>query len=305
MGGISNVSSVVKQGVPSDRFSYLPGAAWRPRRAWLLFIILGATATGCRLCGAENLSEKHFANGKVCFAGFVNWDFHHRRKLRSWKATALVIQRTLEFWYPQVRNCRLVENGTPETFRRFLHSLPEEQDCDFSIVYLASHQSPAGEWDFTQRKSTLLNRLLGGTRIPAHARRIVILDACYAAAVQREAPWQEKFAPISLFASRSSEETPEVNFHNPQPVDFAHRYPGALAWLKDCLGRKWDGKVSFLGFVWIQSFLTVKNCPSDLNGWIGFLQRCQLVAKNFRDDVNRKSSSEITLIVDGKQSLRL
>jgi hypothetical protein len=271
------------------------------RRLWLLSILLDATVTGGRILGAENLAEKHFAKAKVCFAGFVNWDFHHRQRLRSWKATARVIQRTLEFWYPQSRNHPLVENGSPETFRQFLHSLPGEQDCDFSVVYLANHQSPAGEWDFTQQRSTLLDRLLDETKIPAHARRIVILDACFAAAVRREDTWQQKFAPISLFASGSSEETPEVNFHSPQPVDFAHRYAAAFAWLKYFLGKEWDGKVSFLGFVWIQSFLTVTNRPADLKGWIGFMQRCQSVAEEFRENVNRKSSSEITLSVDSDQ----
>lgn len=273
------------------------------RRAWLLSILLGATVTGGRIWGAEKLAEKHFAKAKVCFAGFVNWDFHDRQKLRSWKATARVIQRTLEFWYPQGRNHPLVENGSPETFRQFLHSLPGEQDCDFSVVYLANHQSPAGEWDFTQQRSTLLNRLLEGARIPNHARRIVILDTCFAAAVLREEPWQEKFASISLLASLASEETPEVNFRSPQPVDFAHRYPTVFAWLKDCLGKNWDGKISFLGFVWVQSFLMLKNRPADMNGWIDFMRRCELVAKDFRENVDRKSSSEITLIVDGEKRL--
>jgi hypothetical protein len=274
------------------------------RRAWLLSILLGATVTGGRIWGAENLAGKHFAKAKVCFAGFVNWDFHHRQELRSWKATALVIQRTIEFWYPQAQHHFLVENGSPGTFRQFLHSLPREQDSDFSVVYLASHQSPAGEWDFTQRKSMLLNRLLDGTKIPAHARRIVILDACFAAAVRREASWQQKLAPISLFASLASEETSEVNFHSPQPVDFAHRYPAAFAWLKDCLGKTWDGKISFLGFVWVQSFLMVKNRPAHVKGWIDFLQRCQSVAKEFRENVNRRSASEVTLIAEGERRLK-
>ena len=170
-------------------------------------------------------------------------------------------------------------------------------------MYLASHQSPSGEWDFTQEKTTLLKSILDETTIRAHSRRIVILDTCYAAAVQREAPWQQKLAPITLFASLASEETPEVNFYCPQPVDFAHRYPAAFAWLKDCLGKKWDGKISFLGFVWIQLFLMVKNHPANLNGWFDFMHRCQLAAKEFRKNVNWKSSSEITLIVDGEQRL--
>jgi hypothetical protein len=273
-------------------------------RASLFSSLLCATVIGLRLYAAENVLEAHISNTKVCFDGFVNWDFQHRQKLRGWKTTALVIQRTLEFWYPQARRHLLMENGSPETFRQFLHSLPREQDCDFSFVYLASHQSPTGEWDFTQHKSTLLNRLLDGTKIPVHTRRIVILDACFAAAVQREASWQQKLAPISLFASLASEETLEVNFDSPQPVDFAHRYPAAFAWPKNCVGKTWDGKISFLGFVWVQSFLMVKNRPADLKGWIDFMQQCESVGKEFRENVNRKSSSEITLISEGERRLK-
>jgi hypothetical protein len=263
--------------------------------AGLCLIFLAATAPGGRLCSAGTLSGKHLVQLKVCFTGFVNWDFRNRRKLRSWKATALVLKRTLECWYPQAVSRPLVENGSPETFKKFLGSLPGEKDCDFSVMYLASHQSPSGEWDFSEQKTTRLNQLLEGTRIPKHRRRIVVLDTCFAAAVGREDPWQQRLAPISLFASGSSEETPEVNFCDPQPVDFAHRYPGAFAWLKDCLGKQWDGKLSFLGFIWVQSFLTEKNSPADLIGWIAFLRRCQSMAKQFRDHLGGKSSSQITL----------
>ena len=103
---------------------------------------------------------------------------------------------------------------------------------------------------------------------------------------------------MCLFASTALEETPMVNFHTPQPVDFAHRYPAAFAWLKECLGKKWDGKISFFGFVWVETFLSVKDRPSEIRDWIDFLQNCQSTARQFRENVSRKSSSEIILSVD-------
>jgi hypothetical protein len=273
-------------------------------RALVLSIFLWDPVTEFRLYGAEDLLKSQFVHPRVYFDGFVNWKFHHRQKLKSWKTTALVIEQTLKFWYPQSTSCLLVENGSPGIFRRFLHFLPREQSCDVSIVYLASHQSSAGEWDFTQKEVILLNSIIGETKIPTHSRRIVILDACFAAAVLRQAPWRQKLALISLLASSASEETPEVNFHSPQPVDFASRYPVAFAWLRDCLGKEWDGKISFLGFIWVQSFLMVKDCPANMRDWIDFLHRCELSAKDFRENVDRESSSEITSIVDGEQRPR-
>jgi len=243
-------------------------------------------------------AEKDSAGPDVCFDGFVNWDFHHRQRLGGWKATAEVIQRTLDIWHLQRPTHSLVENGPPEALRQFLRALPRENSCDISLVYLASHQSPAGQWDFTQKKIVSLNSILDETKISPHPRRIVILDTCFAAAVQRQIAPSEKFAPIFLFASTALEETPMVDFHTPQPVDFAHRYPAAFVWLKECLGKKWDGQISFLGFVWVQTFLTVKNRPIEIRDWIDFLKECQSTATQFRENVSRKSSSEIILSVE-------
>jgi len=243
-------------------------------------------------------AEKPPAARTVCFDAFVNWDFHHRPKLRGCKATAQVIQRTLDAWRLQDRGHLVVENGTPDALRLFFSALPGDENCDINLVYLASHQSPRGQWDFTQKKLLPLNVLLAEAKIPVHSQRIVLLDTCFAAAMQGQQPWRENLTPTSLFASTASEETPEVNFHTPQPVDFAHRYPSAFAWLKECLGKKWDGKISFLGFVWVQTFLSVKDPPSEMRDWIDFLQKCQSTAREFRDKVSKKASSEIILSID-------
>jgi len=257
-------------------------------------------AGGSRLYGAAKPSPEPRAGISVGFDGFVNWDFHHRMKLVGWKTTALVIQRTLDLWYPQHSRFSIVENGAPAAFEEFLHALPGEKACDISIVYLASHQSPVAEWDFTQRKYLTLKRALQETDIAPHSGRIVILDACYAAAALHQPLWQQKFAPVTLFASSASEETPDVNFHHSSPVDFAHRYPEAYAWLKKDLGWGWNGRISFLGFVWVQTFVTSKAPPASLGDWIHFLQRCQAVSTDFRNNVSRTPSSEVTASIDSR-----
>jgi hypothetical protein len=242
--------------------------------------------------------ETNSSTAPVCFDGFVNWDFHHRQNLEAWKTTALAIQRTLDAWHLTRSNHPLVENGPPEVLRQFLHGLPSEDSCDINLVYLASHQSRAAEWDFIPKKVVPLNSIINETQIRPHSRRVVILDTCFAAAAQSQIASAKTFAPIFLFASTASQETPMVNFHTPQPVDFAHRYPATFVWLKECLGKKWDGKISFLGFVWVETFLTVKNRPVEIRDWINFLQACQSTARQFRENVSQKSSSEVLVSVD-------
>src|SRR5207244_8473112 len=111
----------------------------------LLHIALLLTTASSRVVAAEQGS----ASPDVCFDAFVNWDFHHRQNLGAWKATAQVIQRTLDIWHLQGPTDSVAENGSPDELRQFLRVLPRENSCDISLVYLASHQSRAGEWDLT------------------------------------------------------------------------------------------------------------------------------------------------------------
>jgi hypothetical protein len=265
-----------------------------PSRNRLAQVILFLTIINCPAIAAEKPS----AVRTVCFDAFVNWDFHHRQKLRGCKATAQAIQQTLHACRMRNQRPLVKENGTPDALRQFFCDLPGEKDCDISLVYLASHQSRAGEWDFTQGKLLPLNDLLADAKIPSHPHRIVILDTCFASAMQWQQPSWQRFAPISLFASTPSEETPEISFHTPQPVDFAHRYPTVFDWLKQCLGKKWDGKISFLGFVWVQTFLSLQDPPAEMRDWIVFLKKCQATARGFGEKVSKRDSSELILSID-------
>jgi hypothetical protein len=232
---------------------------------------------------------------EVAFRGFVNWDFRHRRKLKGWKATAIAIQKMLDEWHPGRTTHTLVENGTPGDLRKFLHSLPTRADCDLSIVYLASHQSPAAEWDFVQKKLESLDTIVGDSDIPRNSARIVIVDACYAAALGRKPAWEHAVQSLTLFASLADEETQELDFRSPQPVDLRRRYPAASEWLNGHMGKEWNGKLSFLGFVWVQTFVTSKNAPRNQKSWVEFLQRCGQTAEEFRRNADKRLASEVTL----------
>ncbi|MEQ1842248.1 MAG: hypothetical protein ABL994_17725, partial [Verrucomicrobiales bacterium] len=158
-----------------------------------------------------------------------------------------------------------------------------------------SHQSPAGEWDFVQKQMEPVNRILGETEIPSHPCRFVIVDTCYASALRGATAWDRAWKSPTLFAAAASEETQELDFHNPQPVDMSRRYPLASAWLNEHLGSKWNGKLSFLGFVWVQTFLTSNLKPIDRKSWIEFLRHCEPVAEEFRRNASRRLASMVTL----------
>jgi len=148
--------------------------------------------------------------------------------------------------------------------------LPTRAESELSVVYLASHQSPEGKWDFVQRKLEPLSTIAGDSNIPGHPVRMVIVDACYAAAFRRDPVWDSAWQSSFLFAADADEETQELNFRSPQPVDLGRRYPAATAWLNQHMGKGWDGKLSFLGFVWVQTFVTSKGVPVSQDGWREF-----------------------------------
>lgn len=263
---------------------------------WLC-ALLAASAFLPHLHAAENAPRTNA--GTVNYNAFVNWDFRHRKKLTSWKTTALVIERTLELWYGDRHPLpSLHENGTPEMLRQFLETLPDDKQCAMSVVYLASHQSPQHQWDFTQRRIIPLDQFIGESKVPPHRVRIVILDACYAAGMNDTPQWREKFPGPVLFAALASEPTPDLNFRADNKVDLAHLYPAAYAWLKQTMGRKWDGKISYLGLVWVQAFLETKTPPTNASEWSAFFRKCSATSVEMRKELQGLMTSEI--ITPGK-----
>lgn len=241
------------------------------------------------LAGAPALAE-----GNVAVDVFVNWDFKHRRKLPGWHASSRAIQRTIDLWYPGKTRRRAVENGTPSQMTQFIATLPTSGAYETSIVYFGSHQSAAGEWHFTQREIECWDSIL--KKSDRHPHRIVIVDACSAAAAAQFIEWKA-FAPFSLFASAIGEETAELNFDSRQPIDFRRRFPEVAHWLRENLGSTWDGKLSFLGFVWVKAFLLTPDAPKSREEWCRFLRLCERVALDFRQTTNRRFASRVTALV--------
>ena len=227
---------------------------------------------------------------------FVNWNFRHRRKLQGWHATAIAIRRTLEQCYPRRSAFTLVENGPGGALRAFLHALPIARGSDVSFVYLASHQSPEGKWDFVQRGLESMSTIVTEAGVPRHPNRIVILDTCFAESVRKDPAWDREMQSATLFAASATEETQELDFSTPQPIDLRRRYPAAAAWLDAHMGREWNGRLSFLGFVWVQTFVTSRIPPTDEKGWADFLKRCERNADEFRKNGDRRLASQVSFV---------
>jgi hypothetical protein len=223
------------------------------------------------------------AGATVKFSAAVNWDFPRLEKLDAWKNTATVIQRSLGRWHArEVRGIR-VENTDRQAFRAFFTQVEKSGAGDWNFLYLASHQGRDGTWRFPRDEPQSWPQILAGMRTPANSARFVILDACFAEAADRPTLLEGLGAAGILFASSETEEIHEVNFRQRFPMDFSRRYPAEEQWLRNELGAGWNGRVSFLGFVWLRAFLATPDAPENLEEWNRFFRRCETLAHDFRE----------------------
>lgn len=230
---------------------------------------------------------------------FVNWDYRHRQKLKGWRNTSILIRKTLAEWGRGPEAGDTVENGDPMELRGFLSQLDSHgAEGSAHVVYLSSHQSPAGEWEFPDRQKIAWEQLLAGVGLDPDPLRIIILDTCYAEAVPEE--WRSQLVSrgFCLFASSPRELTFELMVNRRQPVWFDKRYPQELAWLESRFGKKWlrnDSRLSFLGFIWLRAYLKTKKPPKTTKEWSLFLRACEAEAEAFRRESSRRLSSTIRM----------
>ncbi len=231
---------------------------------------------------------------RVSFDSIVNVGYTARRPLVGWAATAVVIEKTLARWYPRLKARPGSNDPSPRELTDALNALPAPQDADVSIVYLASSQTAAGEWEFTGKKSPVSwGGLLDSASIPAHPGRLVILDACHAAGVLRFDAWRNRLAPSSLLASSAGERTYELNFHRRLPLDLPRRFPQANDWLEANMPADWDGRVSFFGLIWLQAFLRTPRAPETRDDWLDFIRLCESESQDFRTRHSRRLASTV------------
>ena len=250
------------------------------RRRTALFLM--AAALGA-LGRAEPAAPLHETPGRtVDFSAAVNWDFTRLQKLDAWQNTALVIRRTLTEWYPPQAHGVALENSDPQALRTFFTRLTKTAPREWSVIYLASHQSPDGLWQFPHDPPQSWASILPETPPRREPPRFLVIDACYAEAADSAVLIQGTGASGVLYASTRTEAVHELNFHQRFPIDLTRRYAAEAKWLREVLGAPWNGRVSFLGFIWLRTFLATGQAPENAAEWNAFFHRCEQLAQAFR-----------------------
>lgn len=232
------------------------------------------------------------------FADAISSDYGWGRSLRGWEATSLAIQETLAEWQSplQMKPALTVRDPSPVELKQFLAQLPGADAGNIQVIYLAAQHTRRGDWQFTGNGNTEVawNDLLQSTP-PLHPFRVVILDICHAAVVATLPVWTEKMAAATtLLASGPDEYTWELDFSNRQPVDLPAQFPVATAWLKRHLPATWDGRLSYLGLIWVQAFLQTPHPPQTTNDWQAFFGRCILESRSFQEEASRQRASTVS-----------
>ncbi len=254
---------------------------------WLVAAVL--------LCDCKGFATELAPREGVVFASAVSSNYGSGKSLRGWESTSLAVQATLAEWHqtPRMKPTLTARDPSPEGLKQFLRELPGADSGKIEIIYLAAQHTPAGAWQFTGRGvgAHAWNDLLQNAP-PPHPCRLVILDVCHAAAVTQLPAWTEKMdASATLLASARDEVTWELDFTKRQPVDLPARFPATTAWLKQHLPTTWDGRLSYLGVIWVQAYLQTPQPPRTRREWQSFFGRCETESRKFQQQVGRKRAS--------------
>lgn len=233
------------------------------------------------LCHAEPARQAPVTT--ISFSSAVNWEFTRLEKLDAWRNTAVVLRKSLAQWYPPDVSGSTVENVDREALRTFFTRLSNSEAGGWNIVYLASHQTRDGLWQFPHDREQSWPEILAGVHATPTIHRIVIVDACFAEAADGGILMRGTGAKGILFAALRSEAVHEINFRRRFPLDVARRFPAEARWLRDSLGADWDGRVSFFGLIWLQAFLTTAHAPRNVEDWNDFFHRCETLGREFRN----------------------
>ncbi|NJK91053.1 MAG: hypothetical protein HC904_03985 [Blastochloris sp.] len=83
---------------------------------------------------------------------FISVDYRHRPALPGARETGRVLEGTMVAWYGAGTKGVGLENPRPDQWPVFVQSLPPAHASRWSLVYIAGHQSAAGEMDFITKK---------------------------------------------------------------------------------------------------------------------------------------------------------
>ena len=228
----------------------------------------------------------------VEFHSFINTGYQHLPKLRGWETTRDLIGATLA-----ISTGEHLADGTPEELGQFLSRLRPPAPDRVQVIYLASQQNADGSWVFTNREEASWDELLKRAHScgKEDGLRIVLMVSCYARKTSTTTRW-EPWAPLTLFACAEREVTWEIDFDKRQPRDFRLRLASGWAWLEGRYrGRSWNHRVSFMGAIWIESWLAKPVRSSERGEWLCFLQRAIVQAEAFRKKHGDEFASTLSI----------
>ncbi len=223
-------------------------------------------------------------------AYFVNWQYPRQDDLKGWFWTAHAIQRTLVLWGLANDDPPQIVQGSATAFSEFVQ---KQESRKPGLIYLASHQTKNGSWDFPDKTSQPLAPDF--ERLMQNGSPIIVLDACHAGAVM-EAIQKGKSPSKILLAARSDQKTYELNFKRHRPYDAPRRLPQLRDWLKRELPPNWDGRISFLGMAWVTAFLNTPSAPKNEAEWTRFLTKVCEAGHDFRENESKRFSSDLILL---------
>ena len=258
----------------------------------VILLSIALILSGCKSIETVSLVEVHPSSEiRVAFDSFINVHYGKNRSLPGWQTTQTAIETTLKLWYDHLQVRQTLVDGTPADLENFLLNLPKPDECDISVVYLGSIQGECGGWEFTNGEIINWRNLLAAAPLSKHPRRIVILDACHAAAVSGIPDWSERFARITLLASDETELTYQFSPSALAPIDLQKQCPLAWTWGQTHLPPGWNKQISFLGVIWSETTAITALPPTNIADWAKFFDVCCQNAANFRQSISRRWSS--------------
>lgn len=231
------------------------------------------------------------------FFSIVSSGYERGRELSGWNAARLALQAALQEWYgPDIFSISR-QDPSPDDARQFFSSLPGT-DGTVHLVYIGARCTAEPAWRFTGGAGDVPWVILLNQSVPSADRsRLIILDVCHAESVVSLPVWKSALHPASvLSAAATGELTYELNFSVRQPVDLCKRFPETAQWLKKNLPADWNGRISYLGFIWVRTFLHTGTPPQSANDWLLFFKRCEEEAVIFRQQTGWLNASTIRQI---------
>ncbi len=217
-------------------------------------------------CFLGTLAEGKEPQAAPFYASVVEWNYPQLPKLIGWRESDTLIATVLSENY---RATRLSGECNAAGFSGWLESIHAAQSTHptFTLIYLAAHQSPSGQWVFTDGTFLDWDQLLPSPQHLQHPT-IVMLDCCYACSADLHPNFRSNLAPdLVIYASTATEVTPDLYVYHRTPVDWTRRCPLALAWLHQHHFGGSDERLSYLGLLWLEAFLRQPHPPQNLADW--------------------------------------